>query len=131
MRSLRPGAMRARTVKAKAAARPTEAFDVGMQHERTAMAWERTAFNLLVGGTVLARYSADDGLYLPMTIGIGVVAVAVIILVWAADHYEDLHGPLRSGQSPIHPTATRLVGLVTIGASATALLLAIERVFFA
>lgn len=108
--------------------RPTEAFDVGMQHERTAMAWERTAFNLLIGGAGLARYGASDGFRLPAVVGFGVVLAAVLILVWAADHYEDLHGPLRLGQSPVHPFAARLVGWLAITASGVALLLAVEQV---
>lgn len=108
-------------------ARPDTSFDRGLQHERTALAWERTAIASMVAGVLFGRYAAESVHPAFAAIGLGQVVVGAALLVWAARHYDDLHGPLRAGQSPIHPTAARLVGIGTVvfTATATALALAI------
>jgi uncharacterized membrane protein YidH (DUF202 family) len=105
--------------------RPERVFDEGLQHERTALAWERTAISVMVAGVLLARYAANTGHYAVAFIGIGQVAVGAILLVWSGRHYEELHGPLRAGQSPVHPSAARMIGLATVGFSGIALSLAV------
>lgn len=109
--------------------RPEQVFDTGLQHERTALAWERTAIAVMVAGVLLARYSAETVHYTIAFIGIGQVAVGALLLVWTGRHYEDLHGPLRAGASPVHPTAARIVGLATVVFSGFGLLLAILIAF--
>lgn len=94
--------------------RPERVFDPGLQHERTALAWERTAIAAMVAGVLLARYAADTVHYTVAAIGVGQVVVGAAILVWAGRHYEGLHGPLRMGESPVHPTAARIVGVATV-----------------
>lgn len=90
--------------------RPTAVFDEGLQHERTALAWERTAIATMVGGLLMARYTAVS-LHVGFAfIGIAQVLIGAAVLVWSARHYDELHGPLRDGESPIHPTAARIVG---------------------
>jgi uncharacterized membrane protein YidH (DUF202 family) len=95
------------------APRPERSHDRGLQHERTAMAWERTAISTMVAGALLARYAATDAHAVFATLGIIQVAFGGALLMWAGRHYEDLHGPLRAGQNPSHPFATRVVGLAT------------------
>lgn len=91
--------------------RPASVFDPGLQHERTALAWERTAIATMVAGVLMARYAANS-LHVGFAfIGIAQVVVGAAVLVWSARHYDDLHGPLREGVSPIHPTAARVVGV--------------------
>ena len=94
------------------------------------MAWERTAFSVLVAGAVLGRYAANDRFYVTSLFGGAMVALGAGILIWAGRHYDDLHGPLRAGQSPVHSTAARIVGLASVGGSLIALLVA-ARVIFA
>ena len=107
--------------------RPPSVFDHGLQHERTALAWERTAIASMVAGVLLGRYAAAALHPALAVVGIGQVVGGAVLLVWAARHYEDLHAPLRVGQSPVHPTAARIVGVTTVifTALGTALALAI------
>ena len=97
--------------------RPTESFDDALPHERTALAWERTAIALMVAGILLARFTAQDGHIALSAIGLGLTVFGGAVLVWAGAHYEALHGPLRVGDPIVHPTATRTVGIVTVIAS--------------
>jgi uncharacterized membrane protein YidH (DUF202 family) len=105
--------------------RPDKVFDTGLQHERTALAWERTAIAVMVAGVLLARYAAQTVHYTIAFVGIGQVVVGALVLIWSGRHYEDLHGPLRDGVSPVHPTAARIVGIATVVFSGFGLLLAI------
>lgn len=94
--------------------RPTVVFDPGLQHERTSLAWERTSIASMVAGVLLARYAAQSLHYVFAFLGLGQVVVGAGILLWSGRHYESLHGRLRSGESPVHPTAARIVGLGSI-----------------
>ena len=105
--------------------RPDKVFDVGLQHERTALAWERTAIAVMVAGVLLARYAAQTVHFAIAFVGIAQVVVGAVLLVWSGRHYDDLHGPLRAGASPVHPTAARVVGVATVAFSGIALTLAI------
>ena len=102
-------------------AHPDEGDLDGLQHERTALAWERTAIALMVAGILLARFTAKDGHPALSTIGLGVTVFGGAVLVWAGAHYEALHGPLRDDDPVVHPTATRTIGIVTVLVSASAL----------
>lgn len=105
--------------------RPNAVFDQGLQHERSALAWERTAIASMVAGVLMARYAADSLHYTFAAFGIGQVVVGGLVLLWASRHYEDLHGPLRQGQSPVHPLAARVVGVTTVAFVGAGLALAI------
>ncbi len=105
--------------------RPTTVFDPGLQHERTALAWERTAIASMVAGVLMARYASESVHFTFAFLGLAQVVVGAGVLLWSARHYEELHGPLRAGESPIHPVATRIVGVGAIVFTGTGLLLAI------
>lgn len=105
--------------------RPATVFDAGLQHERTALAWERTAIAVMVAGVLLARYAAETVHFAIAFVGVGQVVVGAALLVWSGRHYEDLHGPLRAGTSPVHPTAARIVGVATVIFSGFGLTLAV------
>ena len=105
--------------------RPQRVFDEGLQHERTALAWERTAIAVIIAGVLLARYAAETVHYTIAAVGGLQVLLGAGLLVWSGRHYDELHGPLRAGASPVHPTATRFVGAATVCFSAGALVLAV------
>lgn len=105
--------------------RPPTNFDKGLQHERTALAWERTAISLMVAGVVLGRFAAVEAFWAAAVVGLAIVVIGGGLLVWAGSHYDDLHGILRAGSSVVYPTVVRLIGLTTVTVTATALLLGI------
>jgi uncharacterized membrane protein YidH (DUF202 family) len=107
------------------APRPTEVFDSGLQHERTSLAWERTAISMMVAGLVLSRFAATESFWLLAAGGMGQVVFGAALLVWSGSHYEELHGVLRSGTDVVHPSAARWVGLATIAGTGTGLVAAV------
>jgi uncharacterized membrane protein YidH (DUF202 family) len=96
-------------------------FDAGLQHERTSLAWERTAISTMVAGLVLSRFAATESFWLLAGGGMLQVVFGSALLVWSGVHYDDLHGPLRSGSDVVHPSAVRWVGLATIAGSGAGL----------
>ena len=98
--------------------RPDAVFDQMLQHERTALAWERTAIATIVAGALLARLAIEVHPALA-AVGIGYLLIGAGLLVWAGHHYDQLHGPLRRGESPVHPRSVRLVGRTTVALTGT------------
>ncbi len=92
-----------------------EVFDRGLQHERNSLAWERTA--IAVDGRPVScwlGYAAQSLHFVVAFIGLAEVIAGASILLWSGQHYENLHGRLRAGESPVHPTAARIVGIGSI-----------------
>jgi uncharacterized membrane protein YidH (DUF202 family) len=105
--------------------RPDAVFDAGLQHERTSLACERTAFSLMAAGLVLSRFAASEAMWLLAIGGMAQVTLGAVLLVWSGAHYEDLHGPLRVGGDVVYPSAVRWVGRVTIASTGAALVAAL------
>ncbi len=105
--------------------KPDTVFDVGLQHERTTLAWERTSISLVVAGTIVARWAAEDGLYVHAAVGALMAFTGVGVLVWSGHNYANLHEPLEAGETPVHPYITRVVGWATTIGSFAALTLGI------
>lgn len=110
-------------------ARPSEVFDAGLQQERTSLAWERTAISIMVAGLLLSRFAATERFWLLATVGMAQVVLGAGLLVWAASHYEDLHGSLRNGGDILFPVGARVVGTVTVVGTGAALVAALFAVF--
>ena len=100
-------------------------FDSGLQHERTSLAWERTAISMMVAGLVLSRFAATEAFWLLAAGGMVQVTFGAVLLVWSGVHYEELHGTLRRGADVVHPSATRWIGLATIAGTGAGLVAAI------
>ncbi|HUW02808.1 MAG TPA: DUF202 domain-containing protein [Acidimicrobiales bacterium] len=88
--------------------------DPGLQQERTALAWERTAISSMAAGILLARFAAANAHPTLSAVGVIQSIIGAVVLVWAGLHYDDLHLPIRSGRSVVHPSAARLLGLSTV-----------------
>ena len=105
--------------------RPAAVFDSGLQHERTSLAWERTAISMMVAGLVLSRFAATEALWLLAAGGMAQVTFGAALLVWSGVHYEELHGTLRRRDDVVHPAAARWVGLATIAGTGAGLVAAL------
>lgn len=110
--------------------RPDSVFDSMLQHERTTLAWERTAFAGIVVGSLMTRVGASVHLLLG---GIGLVFVCAAggLLIWAGRNYDGLHGPLQAGESPVHPAIVATVGAVATAATVAATVLAVVAILAA
>lgn len=101
---------------------PDRVIDVGLQHERTSLAWDRTALALVVVGALVIRSGSDLGVLwsLPgyLTVGLGG------LLLWQGTrHRRRREAALRAGSSPVRAGLVRLTGVVAVGISLVALLL--------
>jgi putative membrane protein len=109
--------------------RPDRVFDPGVQHERTALAWERTSVAQMVGGALLLNHAINVNATWAEILGLLVAATGAVTLLWSARRYEDLHGALRSGNDVTHVVMVRTVALVTVTLSAASVLLLITTMF--
>jgi putative membrane protein len=105
--------------------RQTTIFDLGLQHERTALAWERTAIATMVSGVLLARYAAESAHVLLAIIGLLQTASGGALLLWASLHYDARGHHLRDSTAVAQPTIARLIGLSTVAFIAASLVLAV------
>ena len=103
--------------------RPANSIDGGLQHERTALAWERTAIAMMVAGLVLARYAAKEHGALLGSVGVLQTAAGATLLLWASRNDELLHNPARPASAVPQVWLTRVVGLVNLVFIAFALVL--------
>ena len=52
------------------------------------------------------------------------------MIFWAEFRYDSLHGPLRVGENPVHPTMVRFVGVATVSFIGFALMFIVYLLFF-
>jgi uncharacterized membrane protein YidH (DUF202 family) len=101
----------------------SEVFDVGLQHERTALAWDRTGLGLIVVGAISIRVaggSIGELLHLP---GYLVMGLGAALLWFGARRYRHREGDLRSGVSPVRTRLVVLTGIASVGIGVASLLL--------
>lgn len=99
--------------------------DGGLQQERTALAWERTAISMMVAGVLLAHFAAREGYLVIAVAGIAQTILGGALLMWTTHHYIGNQIPIEAGEDIVHPGAARLVGLGTVVFSGVGLSLAI------
>lgn len=100
----------------------------GLQHERTGLAWERTAIAMMVSGIALARFT--EQLSWPPLASLGLIQAAVgsAVLIWSAHRGEDRLGPDDVRSDVVHPRAAGLAGGFSVAFCAIALAIAISVV---
>jgi uncharacterized membrane protein YidH (DUF202 family) len=89
-------------------------FDVGLQPERTLLAWRRTALAVAAGSAVVARLSMDTSWPLLALAGIAGIALAATGYVVASVRYRRTHSALHSGAYRHDSRPIALIGLGTL-----------------
>lgn len=102
---------------------PHNVIGGGLQHERTALAWERTAIAMMVAGVVLARYAAESVHFTLGLFGVAQTAAGGLLLAWAGRNNEKLHSIATPPSAVPQLALTRLVGAGTVVFTGVALLL--------
>lgn len=95
--------------------------DVGLQAERTAMAWQRTALGL--GGLSALLVHVSGGHAVAALPGIAGILVAVTLLVVAERRYVEMVDRLRAEESPLGRGVVRLLAVVVVALSGSAIVL--------
>ena len=98
--------------------------EAGLQQERTALAWERTAVATMVAGLLLTRSAAEDAHRLIAVAGLAQTILGAFVLVWGHLHRERLRPP--GDPRPLARAGlVRLVATATAGFSGIALVLVV------
>lgn len=105
--------------------RPENSIGGGLQHERTALAWERTAIAMMVAGVALARVAAKDVHLLVGGIGVAQTAGGGLLFLWAGRHDFQLHNPAAPPSAVPQVFLARIIGVSVVGFTATAFVLAL------
>ena len=105
--------------------RPVNSIGGGLQHERTSLAWERTAIAMMVAGVVLARYAASSVHFTLGFVGVLQTFSGGVLLAWAGRHDDDLHNPALPASAVPQVRLTSLIGLLTVIFTSASLGLAI------
>ncbi|ANS26319.1 MULTISPECIES: DUF202 domain-containing protein [Rhodococcus] len=103
--------------------RKEPAVDVGLQAERTAMAWQRTALGVGGVSALLLHLAAGN---LPAAVpGLAGLSAALLLLVLSEQRYVRIVNKVGAGEPPPAPGLVRLIaaGAVVLAVSALALLL--------
>lgn len=106
-------------------ARPHRLYDVGGQHERTALAWDRTGVALMVVGALYLRGGRPPYLHVRHWPGLAVLGLGAALIVVAYRRYEGLHGALREGRPVLSGELVIVTGVVTVLFSVAALVLVV------
>lgn len=89
--------------------RRSERLDVGLQAERTALAWQRTALGV-AGVSALLLHNTDRSAWmLAPALGLG---FALVVLVVGELRFDQAVAQVRAGTSPARP---RLMLLIAVG----------------
>lgn len=70
-------------------------YDPGLQGERTALAWTRTALALALAGAFVTRLTVERGGILALALGVIAVALSVVMGVLARARYDNTSASLH------------------------------------
>lgn len=102
---------------------PADVFDRGLQQERTALAWDRTALSLAVAGALFIRAGEPpygDPRHLP---GFITILAGMLALRHSYRLYTRRHAQLREERSVLVPRDVLALALTAIGLGAASVVL--------
>ena len=101
----------------------------GLQPERTALAWERTAISMMLLGVLLARRGETSGHWVITLAGLAQTVIGSVVLIWAGFNYRRVHGPIEhGGDGVVHPGAARAVGITTVAFTGVSVAVAVDLI---
>jgi uncharacterized membrane protein YidH (DUF202 family) len=103
-------------------------FEDGLQRERTALAWNRTALALIVAGSLLIEHLGPpffDLVHLPAYSAL----IAGFVVLWLAATDDRLRSKSGTGTAQLRPRRAWGVGLVTLMLNVASLLIVAFRHF--
>lgn len=103
--------------------RPADSVGGGLQHERTALAWERTAFSIMVAGILLARFLSSRGPAMLGGLGVAATVGGGALLLWANRNHAMLHDPTLPASAVPQVRLTRLIGSAAVAITGVALVM--------
>lgn len=100
---------------------PERVFDEGLQQERTALAWDRTALAMIASGFIYARAVGPPYLRPAQAPVVVALVIGAGMLVLGARRYADLHATLRADRPVVRGPYVRAVwlGAVVVGVAST------------
>lgn len=105
---------------------PDRVFDPGLQQERTALAWDRTALAMIASGLIYARAVGPPYVRLAQAPVVIALVIGGAMLVLGARRYADLHATLRADR-PVE--RVRYVRAVWLGTTVVGLASTVAVVF--
>jgi uncharacterized membrane protein YidH (DUF202 family) len=105
---------------------PSAQFEDGLQRERTALAWNRTALALIVAGSLLIQHLGPpffDLIHLPAYCAL----IAGVVVLWLAATDDRWRSKSASGIAQLRPRRAWGVGLVTLTLNIASLLIVAFR----
>ena len=91
-----------------------EIFDIGLQPERTALAWRRTGLALLAGSLIATRVLPELLGPWAALLGFAGVIAAAILLIGIHRRYRDHYGSLKERGDRVPLAGGRLIAAVTL-----------------
>lgn len=92
---------------------PANRTDDGVPHERTGLAWQRTAIASMVAGVAFTRVLTAESHPALGLVGIVWVLASGSLLAWASSNDAMLRDPHRPAVAVPQVALTRVVGLLT------------------
>jgi uncharacterized membrane protein YidH (DUF202 family) len=106
---------------------PRGLYDLGMQQERTALAWDRTALAMIVGGALFVRTGDLRLLDLRHLPGTAMLVLGAFVLGRSYRQYERRDVRVRRGGPALQPRMAVVVGVAAVVFSLASAVLVLSR----
>ena len=101
--------------------RPQRVFSRELQQERTALAWDRTAVAMIVGGALFVRAGQPPYHEVRHAPGLVAIVFGATLIVLASRRYDAMRRRLDAGHAATSPRLVLATGLFTVAFAVAAL----------